>query len=570
MQEAVAQPATPAKAPALFGNIPLWSLVTAAAVLLYLLRNLLSTETNISSWVSMRVCAVNLMMTGFRPYVDFWDWTLPTVYDCLKVPFDFRVLLEHCHMYLPITVFINDLIWMITCLSVLVTTLIVKRGLAALELDPEKKSTLDELKLIAVPFVTSIALGSLIVRFDLGDLQHLLALAIFPWLLVRWLSYHGCYVGNWLSLIVGAIAGVAACFDVPFVLVFVALELYFVLRSRSLKVLMRPEVLGFALAGFVCLVRMSQLGEPEGSAFWKWTMGLRMLNYEVYDESLFAAPFSPDRRDVCYTLALAVALAFVLQKKSTMLAPLMLVAICGFGLFVLEGQGLSHDLILCIMASTAILSIVFIALVGEAGSKFLSLKDRDFLAGLKNPLTLVVAMIVTFAFGYSLDRDCERLKNVRCELAINGVVDTMSAIDKYSKWKDRVLVLSDQPGGAYPTLLILDRAPGGYLLWSRPLRLFEYLKTKRTLEGPMKDFYRFVYTKLAMDLKSPSLKLVLMHDVHEHEILNKEKVVEILQQQYLSLPPCRTVSDGNWQPREYAGPPYDYCLYQRPEKNASK
>jgi hypothetical protein len=521
----------------------------------------------------MRICAVGLMMADFKPYIDFWDWTLPTVYDFFKMPCVFRLWLEKCGLFLPLNNFISVFIWLLTLLSVLCTALIFKKASAKQQLDQGAQSGLSagELKLIAVPFVTSIALASLIVRFDFGDLQHLMALAIFPWLLLRWLSCRGVYLGHWISLIVGAVAGVAACFDVPFILVFVALELYFVLQERSLKVLMRPEILGFVLAVCVCLVRMSQIQEPASTAFWKWTMGLRMLNYEIFDEALFAAAASPDRRDVCYTIALTLVLAFIFKKKSTIIFPLIILLVCGFGIFILEGQGYSHDLVLCIFSCTAILSILIIALFSDFATRMFSIKERISFARVRYPLILAVALAATLAFGFSLERDRDRLKDYQADQAKGGMEDTLTAIDKHSNWKDRVLVLSDMPGSAYPALLILDRAPGGYMLWARPLRLFEWIKQNRILDGPMKDFYQYTYSKLHSDLCSKDLKLVLVHNYYCRDIMDKEKMMVLfLQNGYITFPDCISYSRGNWQPREFSGLNWSFNIFQRPDQNANK
>ncbi|MBS2007015.1 MAG: hypothetical protein JST01_08240 [Cyanobacteria bacterium SZAS TMP-1] len=128
--------------------------------------------------------------------------------------------------------------------------------------DERAEETQSELKLLAIPFVESIALGSLVVRFDMGDIQHLLAFAIWPYVLLSWLACRGLSAGPWLAFIVGAVACITACFDLPFALVFATLEVYFVLQQRSLKILARPEVLGFLIAAAVYFVRMTQLEEP--------------------------------------------------------------------------------------------------------------------------------------------------------------------------------------------------------------------------------------------------------------------------------------------------------------------
>ncbi|MBS1992948.1 MAG: hypothetical protein JSS83_20665 [Cyanobacteria bacterium SZAS LIN-3] len=555
--------------PGKMDSISLWSAITGISVLLILLRDLLLNKSEISSWLAMRICGVGLMMQDCKPYIDFWDWTLPTVYDFLKMPCALRLGLEKCGLYLPLNLFIIVFVWVLVLVSVLVTTLIVKRALASqanvqigAELGQETQS---ELKLLAIPFVASISLGSLVVRFDMGDLQHLLALAIWPYLLLRWLTCRGLSAGPWLGLIVGAVAGITACFDVPFALVFAALEVYFVLQQRSLKILARPEVLGFLIAAAVCLVRMTQLEEPSSTAFWKWTMGLRMLNYEVWNEALFAALASPDRRDVCYVMALTLALAFIFKKRSTVVFPLIIVMLAGFGIFMLEGEGFSHDLILSIMACCSILSILALSICTDFVQRFISEKERLSFARWRYPLVLSAALVVALGFAVSLEKDRDRLKDFQASQAKGGMSDTMTTINKYSAWKDRVLVLADIPGPAYPALLVLDRSPGGYMLWSRPLRLFEWIKKNRTLDGPMRDFYKYTYSKLRSDLTSPDLKLVLIHNYYAREIMDKENIMPMFDRGYILVPDCINYSAGNWQPREFVGLNWAFNVFQRPD-----
>jgi len=575
-------------------NIALWSAVGGVCVLLVLLRDLLLNKSEISSWLAMRICAVGLMMEDFKPYIDFWDWTLPPVYDFLKMPCTLRLALEKLGLFMPVNLFIIWFIWLLSLLSVLVTAYVIKKALDKSKFDEmsvqtgsdigsESETPSDpeaplessitgsaELQLLAIPFTAGIALACLIVRFDLGDLQHLLALALFPYLLVRWLSCRDLSPGLWLSLIIGAVAGVTACFDVPFILVFAALELYFVLQERSLKILFRPELLGFLLAAMVCLVRMTQLEEPSSTAFWKWTMGLRMLNYEVWNEALFAALASPDRRDVCYTMALTLVLAFIFRQKSSIIFPLIVVMLAGFGIFMVEGEGFSHDLIISIFSSCLILSILLVALSNAFVERVISVKERLSFAQWRYPLILSAIMVAALAFAFSLDRDRNRLKDFQAAQGKGGISETMTTINKYSAWKEKVLVLADTPDVAYPAIVVLDRAPGGYLLWARPLRLFEYLKKYRGLEGPMRDFYKYTYSKLRSDITSPDLKLVLLHNYYVRDVLDHEKVLPMFGQGYISCPDCINYSADNWQPREFVGLNWSLNVFQRPSSDAVK
>jgi len=269
-------------------------------------------------------------------------------------------------------------------------------------------------------------------------------------------------------------------------------------------------------------------------------------------------------------MAVTLALVFVFRHRSSIVFPLALVMLAGLGIFMIEGEGCSHDFILSIFSCCIILSILAVALSSTFVERVILAKERLTFAHLRNPLILSAALLAALAFAVSLDRDRNRLKDFQAEQAKGGMSDTLTAINKYSGWKEKVLVLSDSPTAAYPALLVLDRAPGGYMLWSRPLRLFDWLKKYRGLTGPMRDFYKYTYSKLRSDIASPDLKLILLHNYYAREVLDREQMIPMFDKGLISCPDCINYSADNWQPREFSGLNWAYNVFQRPSSNAVK
>ena len=63
-----------------------------------------------------------------------------------------------------------------------------------------------------------------------------------------------------------------------------------------------------------------------------------------------------------------------------------------------------------------------------------------------------------------------------------------------------VIIMSDYPMPNYPLLLDLDRQPGSYLLWSRPLRVLNALNHFGVMTDSMREFEKYVYRKVGNDI----------------------------------------------------------------------
>jgi len=401
----------------------------------------------------------------------------------------------------------------------------------------------------------SVVLCSLIMRFDFGDLPHLLILALAPWILMRWLFYQNIAPARWLRVITGLLAGLTACCDLPFAFFFVIVELALVLESGTWRKIcsFSGEWLVFLSTALCYLIRLSQLPEPAYTAFWKWTMPLKLLNYAVYDSNLYGPNSCPDRRDLLYCLALALAFVFSLSKNRSSFAPIFSIMLSGFGLYILEKEGLSRDLAPVIFGCSAAFALTFLIL-GRLLSGLLPRSEQQLVKGFKYPALLMTSVIVTMFFGCSLNWDRDRLHTfiVGKESAHCDDLLTVYYADKIAV--EPIMIMSDYPEAAYPALLNFDAHPIGYLLWARPLRLFDYAISKCLLTADLKDFYEYVCRQIRSDLQNRKVKHLLLQ-TYECDLLKRAGIFGSVASDYQFDKECLYYS-LNRQPREFVGLPY--------------
>jgi hypothetical protein len=530
-------------------------LALAALPLFYLLYDLLAFRNDVSSWLAMRLVGARLLLDEQKLYVDFWDWSQPIVYDLLQGLLLLRSGLEKIGVIIFADVFVQLAVWLLVVLSLALTAWLAYFAL----IQSKAQSSLHiQIKDAALALLFSTALASLILRFDFGDLPHLLVLALAPWIFLRWLVYRGLVFAAPLALVIGLLAGLSAALDLPFLGVFILVEIFLAAESiiagvplaALLPRLRRAELLGFFLALSLCLLRLTLLEPVVSNAFWQWTMPLRWLNYQVYDPALYASTACPDRRDIFYGFAFAGAVAFFLQAKNSFFMPPFLLAVSGFIIYMVERQGLSRDLSLTVFAASTIFSLAFLTFGRALLERFLPATEKQSIKFLRPLFCFVVAAAVVGLTAYSLGCDRERLYVFMVGRG-QGYEDVLAVYDKNAVWQKPVMVLSDYPGAAYPALLSLNAERRGYLLWARPIRLFEWLKTHGVLAPPLKDFYDYLLARLRSDIASGDANLILVQSAFG-DALERNGLAAELDRKYSVGEPCRYIS-RNEQPREYAG-----------------
>ena len=511
-----------------------------------------------SAGLAMRVVAASLLIQGEQPYYDFWDWSQPIVYELLKYPYMLCTTLQTMQVPLTHATFIPLFIFCLVVGSTLLTAAICAEAL----------KTTKETE--AMNFVSSCLVGltvtALISRFDFGDLQYLLLLTIVPWLALRWFAHREVKVHTVLACATGVIAAIGACLDLPYLAVFIILELILTLQSGRWRCLLAKEWLAFILTIVTNLLFLSQLPEPVFTAFWKWTMPLKCLNYSVFDYMIYAPQACPNRADVIYGMVAAGIISFLLGKKYSIYISLPSLMFAGFALYLLEGQGSSKDLVLTMFAITTIFTSALLLAWQRLEAK---LRQTQSTSALKLPYQatiFVMVLIATLAIWQSLERDRNQLQNCISVSCSSGKEQLETLLEQTSKVGDAVSVISHDIEPAYPLLFISGRKPGGYLLWARPLWLFSVLKANSNLTGPMKEFYDHTYANIRAELEQKSTKLLILSNPDPFDDLNREQFAITTELNFHDLKKNGYyLSYKNHQPREYSGYnfPFRFLLRNR-------
>ncbi len=511
-----------------------------------------------SAGLAMRTMAASLLIQGEQPYYDFWDWSQPIAYELLKYPYMLCTTLQTMQVPLTHATFIPLFIFCLVVGSTLLTTAICAQAL--------KTTDQSEAQNFVSSCLVGLAVTALISRFDFGDLQYLLLLTLVPWLALRWFTHRQIKVHPVLASATGVIAAVGACLDLPYLAVFVILELILTLQSGRWRCLLAKEWLAFILTFATNLLFLSQLPEPVFTAFWKWTMPLKWLNYSVFDYMIYAPQACPNRADVIYCMVAAGIISFLLGKKYSIYISLPCLMFAGFALYLLEGQGSSKDLVLTIFAITAIFTSALQLACQTLEAK---LKQKQSIAALKLPYQatiFVMVLIATAAVWQALERDRSQLQNYISVNCSSGKEQLETLLEQTSKVGDAVTVISHDIEPAYPLLFISGRKPGGYLLWARPLWLFSVLKANANLTGPMKEFYDHTYTNIRAELEQNRTKLLILANPDPFDDLNREQFAITTELNFHDLKKSGYfLSYKNHQPREYSGYnfPFRFLLRNR-------
>lgn len=537
----------------------------------------------ISGGLAMRIVAAGLLARGELPYVDFWDWSQPIVFESLKYLHMLCTALGAMGVSAIPASFIPLCIFCLIVGSLILLAAIAMQALASVDSTEAKQEIQD----FALACAVGLALTLLIARFDFGELQYVLLLAVAPWLFLRWLAHNklpqstfpACAPGlssssssskkmircqlsltAILAAFVGGIAGTAACFDIPFLCVFLIVEWVMLLQSHRWRSLFSVEWFTFVLPILINFFYLANLQEPVHTAFWQWTMPLKWLNYSIVDPAIVAPLSSPNRVDIVYCLVAAGLVAFLFSKKHSCFAPLTGLMLSGLGLYMLEGQGFSHDFTVAIFAITSIFTSATIIAIRQ-GVKWFAQRTPESKnsAKLQSPLAFLSILVVltltsTTAVWCSLERDRSKLQDYMSLNITKGNLPLDLALEKTSKVNDSVTLLSPCVEPAYPLLLFSGRKPGGYLLWSRPLWLFKWISDNSTFSGPMKDFQAHTWSNIESEIAQQRTDLFIASDDQVLNTFDREKFFRALRKGYLEVD---TTGDyfslRNRQPHEYCG-----------------
>jgi len=538
------------------------ALLLALPALLIYACDLFGHQGDLSAAVAVRLTGGQLMHEGLTPYVDFWDWSQPINYWLCSWPYAINSALEGIPYYVPPELSFKVAFFVLVLASIGLTLTVLEFGAKKLPDDHPQQSHAANL---FVPLLTGFVAALFCTRFEAGVLQQVFMLSLMPWLTMRWLRYLGVSfagkVGNFLALAGGLLLGLGIILDIPHLPVVVGLEIFFVLAYGG-KYKFDLSIFAGLAVGLIDFIYLHGLPRAMHQAFWQWTMPIRARQFTRFDASISAYVASPDRRDALYMMIFAVVMAFLLQARQDFLRPLIAVTALGLALYVGEGDGLTSSLVVALWGTSFLLSLSIWQLLQSLSWARLKpqILSRIDIKAMALPVVTMAALALAFTVSLNKDREAARLGPMLFK--DQAKVDIFDVLNNYSRTGESVIILCDYPMPIYPLLFDLDRRPGSYLLWSRPLRVLNALRHFSAMTPALSDFEKFVYDGLENSISRGQSPVILIAKNSIAGIVEKSALKKALDSAYEVSGECYYCS-VNKDPAEYCGFEQGFDIYRR-------
>jgi hypothetical protein len=441
-----------------------WEYFIPGAILVTLLAYFLLYPGRINHDCAQLLQEAKILTLGGIPYVDFVEVNPPLIFYIDVVPV---FLANVTHLALPLA--FSLWVYLLIAVSTLTTYSLLKNE--AFELSELGRGFI----LSAMLFLSLYIYASA----DFGQREHLFAIVFFPWFWCRVIRYENGLVSRALALVVGVMAGVGGCIKPQFLIIVLAVELVAILQTKSFGRILKPETVGFGVAGFLygvhflflpAVVKQALFGRwlPFFSRYYQGT-DIDLFSYYLHHRLVVPAAVG------LLLLCIAVVVVVLRRRRWSLSVEL------GFAAFVasiialwVQKKGYSYHLIPVKYS----LVLVLIGLCvwwyeevsrGEGGFRRAARGLRTVPALLVSlSLLLFSAKELTARGGYYAWY--ESFEPFR------------KAILKYTNEGDRVLFLSNRHG-MYPTLVQVDRLPGSRYIGVIPSVAFYDQSLRRDKNG---------------------------------------------------------------------------------------
>lgn len=543
-------------------------LVVTLPAFLLIGRDYLTRRGDLSPLVAMHLVTNQLVTSEQVPYVDFLDLAQPIIYELYRLPALLNEGLGFCGMPMRLEEVVKLIVLVLTALSSVACFLIL--GLARKSLQAragaeqsdkeEEESLTDALGLAQVAFPLAPVLLTYMGRFQLGEVQFLMALAFIPWIAIRYLAYRGWQLPTFVGLFLGSVTGLAFSLEFPYLLAPLALEVVLSASMKKLKPVFCMDNLGLVLAALVVALRLYKWPEAMQAAYWNWIMPLRMLQFGELDEMIHGLGTSPDLFYVFYGF-IAVFILFVLAgKRNAMYVPVIAGSVIGISFFLLEKQGFTRDILLAMASILLGLALFLCDFIQRFCRRFVTVE------GLRKRVSLLLLALPICAYSafylVRIEADYSEGINPNPKVKSPGHGDINLYVQAHSQWRHPVAILCDYPDSTYPLLFNLERTPGTYLINGRPIRHLMRLEELNMLSGHWKELNDTILRNLEAEFSSSRADLVLVSGCYMQDYVRQNKLLDLLRENYDQGSPCIFLSD-NRQPREFIGFYYGYDTWLR-------
>ncbi|MBI2811313.1 MAG: hypothetical protein HYX67_10855 [Candidatus Melainabacteria bacterium] len=423
---------------------------------------------------AMYVDAGRLVLQGKIPYVDFIDLNPPLIFYISAIPALMGQLtgvdLDKCFSFF---------IWLLGLLSWLLVY-----GMARGFKGADSK------------FIGPILFGLAAFNFcvgewgEFGQRQHLVTMAIVPFVILRWLRSQDAVVCPWLSMLVGLFLGLGLDLVPQYVLVPLAFECCLHGKKPNLRKFLSPEIFATLFCGIAYGVMFLLLPKPALDAFTGRWMPLTVQGYAAYNASWDAFTTFPFLIG-CLPLFFS-ALFMTYKNKCSLSLPLFVFCAAAYIAAVIQFKGWFNHYLPLFAGS-----ILFVCVQVESRS-----------SGLKRPnsalfkLVTATALLVICAAPSIIIRE-----------TIDYPKGELTTLQRETQPGDAVMILSTAVPDIYPPLLLAKCVNGSRYLFYFPIEMLRYQeKHAKTAEARTLAVQKQseIIAEIEQDISKSKPKLILI------------------------------------------------------------
>jgi hypothetical protein len=426
-----------------------WDYLIPGAILVTLLAYIFLYPDRINHDCAQLLQEAKILTLGGLPYVDFVEVNPPLIFYIDVVPV---FLANVTHRALPLA--FSIWVYLLIVVSTLTTYSLLKNE--AFELSELGRSFILSAMLLLSLYIYASA--------DFGQREHLFAIVFFPWFWCRVVRYEGGKVDRVLALVVGVLGGIGACIKPHFLIIVLAVELVAILQTKGFRSLLKPETIGFGVAGYLygahflflpAVVKQALFGRwlPFMSRYYRAT-DIDLFSYYLHHRLMAPAAVG------LLLLCIAVVIVTLRRRRWSLFVEL------GFAAFVasiialwVQKKGYSYHLIPVKYSLVLVLIGLCLWWYEEVS------RGEGAFRRVARWLRTVPALLVSLSL--LLFSAKELIARGGYYAWYESFEPFRKAILKYTNEGDRVLFLSNLHG-MYPTLVQVNRLPGSRYIGTIP------------------------------------------------------------------------------------------------------
>jgi hypothetical protein len=181
-----------------------------------------------------------------------------------------------------------------------------------------------------------------------GQREHLFMLLYLPFFVTRYVRYERGGLSPTTAVIVGIVAAIGACVKPHFVLISIAVELYWLIARRTYRNLIRPEMFAYVGVGLLYAAHFFFLSDEVKESFFGRWLPFVAQRYDVYDKPLSSLLPSPAMLVIVVAVLLLIVAFLTSGRKGSLVGmtrPLMILAVAGIAMFLLQRKLFNYHLI---------------------------------------------------------------------------------------------------------------------------------------------------------------------------------------------------------------------------------